>query len=478
MNMDYKERYEQALERAKKLQKTCDSQAVVGWCEYIFPELKESNDEHKNWILEYLYDGLRRTDEQFKDEFKAAIAWLEKQKNTPDKEYVYRPLAGDTIEKAAERAVELDGKVVLAFNGAYISVDNKTKDEIVAEYRNWVKKLGEQHSPVDINKMVDEFAHDVVKGYGVPSMIEVDAYRKGIEDALEKQADIDLEHYKDSENEKRKFVGYGFLKCKGDFLSFKEGETYWLEYIGKDNYNVRSDNLLGQTFHIKPVELYTVFRPTTWLEKQGEQTNVVPQSEMTKTSNQELEQKFHPGDWIVFNGLILHIDEVVNGYYRTTSIGDGIHNSYDWDIDNVARLWTIQDAKNGDVVVDKSDGTIGIFQSIGHHPDGGSYNDSSYCFLYCRYDDGFFYADFEHGNTINSNDLIPATKEQRDTLIKAMANAGYTFDFEKKELKKIESKTLDAAKVIEWLNDQACLGWIEDIEVDKFVDKFKKDFGL
>ena len=35
-------------------------------------------------------------------------------------------------------------------------------------------------------------------------------------------------------------------------------------------------------------------------------------------------------------------------------------------------------------------------------------------------------------------DAIPATKEQRDTLMKAMAEAGYAFDFEKKELKKIE----------------------------------------
>lgn len=34
-------------------------------------------------------------------------------------------------------------------------------------------------------------------------------------------------------------------------------------------HNVRSDNLLGQTFHITPQQLYTVFRPTTWLEKQG-----------------------------------------------------------------------------------------------------------------------------------------------------------------------------------------------------------------
>lgn len=42
-------------------------------------------------------------------------------------------------------------------------------------------------------------------------------------------------------------------------------------------------------------------------------------------SDDKVEPKFKVGDWIVFNGLILHIDEVVNGYYRTTSRGDGIH---------------------------------------------------------------------------------------------------------------------------------------------------------
>lgn len=49
----------------------------------IFPELKESEDEiHRKWILEYLYDGLRKADEQFKDHFRSAIAWLEKQKES------------------------------------------------------------------------------------------------------------------------------------------------------------------------------------------------------------------------------------------------------------------------------------------------------------------------------------------------------------------------------------------------------------
>ena len=48
--------------------------------EKYFPELKECEDEqHRKWILEYLYDGLRKSDEQFKDQFKSAIAWLKEQ---------------------------------------------------------------------------------------------------------------------------------------------------------------------------------------------------------------------------------------------------------------------------------------------------------------------------------------------------------------------------------------------------------------
>lgn len=88
---------------------------------------------------------------------------------------------------------------------------------------------------------------------------------------LEKQGEMDMESYKAAEDEKREFVGDGFIKCYADFQDFKEGETYWLEYVGNDNYNVRSDNLLGKTYHITPCQLYTIFKKQTWLEKQGEQ---------------------------------------------------------------------------------------------------------------------------------------------------------------------------------------------------------------
>lgn len=85
---------------------------------------------------------------------------------------------------------------------------------------------------------------------------------------LEKQGEIDKISYEVAENEKREFVGDGFIKCYTDFQDFKEGNTYWLEYIGNDKYNVRSDNLLGKTYHITPCQLYTVFKKLTCLEKQ------------------------------------------------------------------------------------------------------------------------------------------------------------------------------------------------------------------
>jgi len=96
------------------------------------------------------------------------------------------------------------------------------------------------------------------------------AYDKGYNDGLEKQGEIDKISYEIAEKEKREFVGGGFIKCYADFQDFKERETYWLEYVGNDNYNVRSDNLLGKTYHITPCQLYTIFKKQTWLEKQGE----------------------------------------------------------------------------------------------------------------------------------------------------------------------------------------------------------------
>ena len=111
---------------------------------------------------------------------------------------------------------------------------------------------------------------------------------------LENQGRVDKVSYEIAEKEKREFVGDGFIKCYGDFQDFREGQTYWLEYVGNDNYNVRSDNLLGKTYHITPCQLYTIFKKMTWLEKQ---------SKHKPSWSEEDEQGYEDVDWCIRKAL-------------------------------------------------------------------------------------------------------------------------------------------------------------------------------
>ncbi len=98
---NYEQLYKEALQRAKKELATCYSKDMPAYKQVlrIFPELKESEDEKsKKWILEYLHDGLRKSDEQFEDQFKCAIAWLEKQgEQKPDNKVEPKFKVGDWI---------------------------------------------------------------------------------------------------------------------------------------------------------------------------------------------------------------------------------------------------------------------------------------------------------------------------------------------------------------------------------------------
>lgn len=212
-----------------------------------------------------------------------------------------------------------------------------------------------------------------------------------------------------------------------------------------------------------------------WLEEQGKHAEL-GQSEVTKTSDQELsdkvEPKFKAGDWIVDDKTpndVFCVIEVLGEIYKVIDIdGDDYHIPH-CKADKQFHLWTIQDAKDGDVLVNylECGKCIAIFKSI--ITDDKMYDTEIYCHLI----NDLFISKSGYSNAT----WEPATKEQRDLLFQKMKDAGYGWDSDKKELRKIQT-TLDPDKVIEWLEDQACQGWIEDVEVEKFVDKFKKDFGL
>ena len=163
-------------------------------------------------------------------------------------------------------------------------------------------------------------------------------------------------------------------------------------------------------------EMYNIIRDG--LEQQSEQNH-----------DDKYEPKFKVGDWIVFNGLTLYINEVVKGYYRIISKG-GIPNSYDWDIDNAARRWTIEDARDGDVLA--NDKSVFIYAKV-------LYNKP---YAYCGVDKFGVFKDnclkYDWSNSIDN--IHPATKEQRDLLFQKMQEADYTWNAEKKVLEGIKPK--------------------------------------
>ena len=137
----------------------------------------------------------------------------------------------------------------------------------------------------------------------------------------------------------------------------------------------------------------------------------------------KIEPKFKIGDWIITpNNKVLQITSIEEGtWYRFNNV------SHYWRIcycDEQCRLWTIQDAKDGDVLAAHE--CYVVFKEI----DG--LNIKCYCTYHYLGLNPSFYRD-----TLQNKDaFLPATKEQRDALMTAMNDAEYEWDIEKKELKK------------------------------------------
>ena len=171
-----------------------------------------------------------------------------------------------------------------------------------------------------------------------------------------------------------------------------------------------------------------------WLEKQGETTPILSNSSNIGKNEQKsadkIEPKFKIGDWVVNKfGDSWHIDSFDKKNYQVSD-GKGNYNYFPISKQDEMHLWTIQDVRDGDVIF-YDEGWICIFKCI----HGIWY--SSYCFIT---DDGEFHTGYERhavDSTIHGN-AHPATKEQRDALMKAINDAGYEWDIEKKELKKKE----------------------------------------
>ena len=167
-----------------------------------------------------------------------------------------------------------------------------------------------------------------------------------------------------------------------------------------------------------------------------------PPMNRIQTHTDKVEPKFKVGDWCIDNedGIIFQIVKVLDKTYRYRTNEGKEYSCARYSLELDARLWNISDTKEGDVLVD-SLGNVCIYQEpstkLMYH---------SHCYGNHKY---FIYMGGSH-EIVGS---YPATKEQCDKLEKAMADAGYKWDEEKKKLKKIEQKPTWGEEDVAMLDD-------------------------
>ena len=184
----------------------------------------------------------------------------------------------------------------------------------------------------------------------------------------------------------------------------KETANNCLAWLGKQGYTKKD---------IDDAYLKGICNTKHELEKQGEQE-----------SADKYEQKFHVGEWIVWQNKCYKVNDNGCGYELIEQ--NGLSTSLEYGtVDKSAHLWTIQDAKDGDVLVHNS--IIFIFIGIENGIVKGICTELSDTIL-------------NFGEPEYDNDYCPATKEQRDIIFTKMKEAGWEWNSEKKELKEIDPK--------------------------------------
>lgn len=160
----------------------------------------------------------------------------------------------------------------------------------------------------------------------------------------------------------------------------------------------------------------------------------------THPDYQELEplHKFKEGDLLVHNSSntrfisVVYVSEKYG--YQVQDGGSRHHLSFNV-VENEYHLWSIQDANDGDVLMTtKTRNCPFIYRKTDYNNDLAYYyagvdGNGDFC-------EGCLKRTLYHFGEVEN--VVPATKKQRDLLFKKMKEAGYEWDADKKELRKIQ----------------------------------------
>lgn len=410
--------YDEALERVKKLY-------GKGITEEIFPELKEDDNEKiRKEITSILRNAYWTSN---KNRFDELVAWLEKHGK---EEYGLKSFKDEDVRKFMQY-IEKQAKAY-EFNLPNRSYDIYAfaKDLLV-----WIEKQYTPHTEKNEPKFKvgDWIVTHKNKVLQITS-IEGTSYRFNNESHYWPICYCDeecrlwtIEDAKDGD----------ILACKEEILLFKsysvqERISLYCWYNGHTN-NFHSkemiDTLLTKGNKVCPATKEQRDALMKAMNYAGYKWDAE-----TKTLEKLEKSSFHKGDWVVNKfGDSWHIDSLDKKNYQVSD-GKGNYNYFPISKQDEMHLWTIQDAKDGDIICYRDE--ISLYKNEIENCNKQDTTFGGFVY-YCCYDGKRFITNSFYLLTGQDEiDIYPATKEQRDLLFQKMKEAGYEWDTKKKELKK------------------------------------------
>lgn len=253
----------------------------------------------------------------------------------------------------------------------------------------------------------------------------------------------------ESEDERLRKEIIEFIKIsKPKWKNYRDYSS-WIAWLEKQKYQKPTENFV-ETWKDMRLEVYqqasgnrhepNYSDDTTKMFSLNDIDEIIEKMSEQKNAD-KIEPKFKIDDWITNSIETVQITGYDIDYgYQVDYKGNLQHRDTDI-IEKEYHLWTIQDAKDGDVLVDKY--AIIIFRKIGN-----CVLDDVVDFYICySFEKGIIIQRHNlHCGSIDSVFFKPATKEQRCMFFQKMHEEGYEWDFEVKELNKIDKKTYDSCK--------------------------------
>lgn len=324
-----------------------------------------------------------------------AIEIAKKWYNSPNIDKIDNRIIEEIFPELKEDDEKTKKEIISILRNAYWTSNKNRFDELVA----WLERQGKEEyeglksfKDEDIRKFM-QYIEKQAKAYefNLPNRsYDIYAFAKDLLVWLEKQ----------SEQESSQINERVWLYLISDVLTWKDG-------IGRYLDDPRVQELAKRLCKEYAQKLY----------------NPSNTGKNEQKSADKIEPRFKVGDWVVNKfGDSWHIDSLDKKNYQLSD-GKGNYNYFPISKQDEMHLWTIQDAKDGDIICYRDE--ISLYK---HDIKNCTKQETTFggFVYYCCYDGKRFITDSFYLLTKQDEmDIHPATKEQRDLLFQKMKEAGY-----------------------------------------------------